>query len=128
MREARSIKGAARPVAPRAPQAPRRRAPIRPPPPELCDICGEAKAHRRGTCWSCYRKFQQANLPLPLRLADRQGDPLVAWAHSLTKPQLRRVMAALRTALTPRSPTASTADAADELNLFSIFLKPGDAE
>ncbi len=41
-------------AAPQRKQTPRRRAPIRPPPPPICDICGAAKAHRRG-------------------LADRQG-------------------------------------------------------
>lgn len=105
--------------APRRPQTSRRRAPVRPPGPEVCDICGAARAHRRGTCWTCYRKFLQADLPLPLRLADREGDPLLAWAHALTKPQLRRVMAALRAALAPRSPAAPSSNH-DEPDLFSL--------
>jgi len=109
-------------LAPQRRQSNRRRAPVRSPAPQVCDICGGARAHRRGSCWTCYRKFLQAGLPLPLRIADRESDPLLAWAHALTKPQLRRVMAALRRALAPRSPAAppSPSPAGEELDLFSL--------
>lgn len=91
---------------------------MRPPAPDVCDICGAARARRRGACWTCYRKFLEAGLPLPLRLADREGDPLLAWAHALSKAQLRRVLATLRRALAPRPSPPSPAG--EELDLFSL--------
>lgn len=68
---------------------------MRPPAPEVCELCNGACAHRRGICWSCYKKFREANLPLPLRLADRKGDPIEAWAHMLTPRQARWLISVL---------------------------------
>lgn len=75
----------------------KRRPPVRAPGPMVCDLCASssAKVERRGLCWACYRKLRDAGLPLPLRLCDRPSDPLAAWAHMLSLPQARRVMAAL---------------------------------
>lgn len=74
----------------------KRRAPVRPPAPEWCEFCLDVRARRRGICWNCYRKFCEAGLPLPLRLADRKGDPIEAWAHMLTRAQAQKILGVLK--------------------------------
>lgn len=59
-------------------------------------MCEQVKMQRRGLCWTCYRKLLQAGLPLPLRVADRESDPIEAWATVLSLPAVRRLLAALK--------------------------------
>jgi hypothetical protein len=54
-----------------------------------------ASAHRRGLCWTCYRKLREANLPLPLRMSDRESDPVAAWVTALPPPAVDRLLTAL---------------------------------
>lgn len=80
----------------------RRRPPLRAPGPTTCVLCEDARPHRRGLCWSCYRKLREANLPLPLRRCDEPGDPLLAWLGMLKPRQLVKLRGALRATLKPK--------------------------
>lgn len=88
----------------------RRRPPLRAPGPTTCVLCEDARPHRRGLCWSCYRKLREANLPLPLRRCDDPGDPLQAWLGMLRPRQLVKLWQALRLAIKPRRPTREVVD------------------
>lgn len=88
----------------------RRRPPVRAPGPTTCVLCEAARPHRRGLCWTCYRKLREANLPLPLRRCDEPGDPLRAWLGVLRPGQVARLWRALREALKPRRVTREVID------------------
>lgn len=74
----------------------RRRQAVRVRAPRMCVLCQDARAHRRGACWACYRKLREANLPLPLPRSETGGDPIDAWTTILSRAQCRRLIGAMR--------------------------------
>lgn len=99
-----------------------RRPPVRAPGPPQCVLCEAARPHRRGLCWTCYRKLREAKLPLPLRVCDLPGDPLRAWVSALTRRQAAKLWVVLRERLKPAERVVRPDGDPDQLQLWEVRL------